>query len=115
MLTSRHRRRDQQMLYLIEQWKQSHKTTVLDTQAVAQWAISQGLWKRPPIDPELLLRRRLATALRTEYYTDPQGREVRKNHPVVISQGEQRKWFWAPITEAPPQHMRLSLQQRRLG
>ncbi len=114
-MITKHRTRDRKMLFLIEQYKHAHEVNVVDTQAVAQWAISQGLWKRPPVDPELLLRRQLANALRTEYYTDPQGREVRKNHPVVITEGLQRKWYWASIKEAQPRHMRLSLQQRRLG
>lgn len=107
--------KDKKMLYLIEQYKRSHEVNVVDTQTIARWAISEGLWKRPPVDPELMLRKQLANALRTEYYTDPQGREVRKNHPVVITEELQRRWYWASINEAEPGHMRLSLQQRRLG
>jgi hypothetical protein len=114
-MITRNRPKDRQILYLIAQYRQLFEVDVVDTQAVAQWAISSGLWKRPPVDPEILLRRELARALRTEYYRDPQGRDVRKNHPVVVTEGLQRKWYWAAITEASPKHMRLSLQQRRQG
>jgi hypothetical protein len=43
----------------------------------------QGLWKRPPMEAEEVLHRLLSRALRNEYIVDPQGREVRKHHPVI--------------------------------
>jgi hypothetical protein len=73
------------MLYLFEQYKTAHpgEGDEIKPHLVAPWAIMQGLWKRPPMEAEEVLRRLLSRALRNEYIVDPQGREVRKHHPVI--------------------------------
>src|SRR5258708_2748098 len=58
-------------------------------------------------------RRELARAMRNDYIEDPQGREVRKYHPVLHYEGEHKISIWAEITTAQPEHMQVSLQQRR--
>ena len=103
------------MLYLVEQYKKAQGVEEIDLTAVAQWAIEQGRYRREPIDPLKALRRELVRALRSEHLTDAQGREVRKNHPVVMSDGQHRMSIWAEIFQAKPRHMRLSLSQRRQG
>jgi hypothetical protein len=107
------------MLYLIEQYKGAHpeEGSEVYPHLVAQWAIENGLYKRPPMSPEEILRRLIRRALRDEYITDPQNREVRAHHPVMeevmTPQGLKVRSTWYPIFEMPPQKMRAAFQLRR--
>lgn len=84
----------------------------IDMTEVAEWAFEQKRWDKPfHYDAIKQCARALAQASRDEYYTDPQGRSVRTKHAARYEQG----WLWADIKSAPPDHMRLSLQQRRQG
>ena len=40
---------------------------------------------------------------------------MRKNHPVVMGDGEARKVIWVDIPKAKPEQMRLSMAWRRNG
>ncbi len=109
-------KRSLRMLYLVEQYKKAHQVDEVDTAAVAHWAFVNGLWKRPPMDPEMLLRREISQALRGEHIFDDQGREVRKNHPVKIPQEDGGVLVvWAELHRAKEGHMKLSFGQRRNG
>lgn len=82
---------------------------------VARWAMATGRWpKQPPHDPTAAAARELSEAAREEYYTDPQGRDVRKKHCYIIEEPDgQRRWHWVDITTAKPEPMHKSLQARR--
>lgn len=111
-----HQPPSRQMLYLIEAHKSEHNIEdALDPTEIVDWVFEKGMYRRAPSDPKKLLRREIVRALRAEYITDPQGREVRKNHPVVMSDGQRRMSLWPAITTATDRHMRVSLQQRRNG
>jgi hypothetical protein len=107
------------MLYLIERYKLAHagEDDKINPRLIAPWAISEGLWVRPPMQPEEILRRDLCRAMRNDYIIDPQDREVRKFHSVTQTirtpEGEKRSSTWYQKDDAPPGHMRVSLQQRR--
>jgi hypothetical protein len=103
------------MLYLVQEYKRVHEVDEYDLAAVAHWAFTTGRWQRPPVDPESALRRELARAMRSDYVVDPQGREVRNYHPVLHYEGERAVSIWQEIGTARPEHMRVSLQQRRNG
>ena len=110
---------NRKMLYLVEQYKLEHayEGDEISPRLIAPWAITKGLWKRPPMEPEEILRRDLCRALRNDYIFDPQEREVRRYHSVTTStttpEGEKRSSTWYNIENAPPGHMRVALQQRR--
>lgn len=118
-ITQTLRRGNRKMLFLFEKYKAAHPAEgdEIKPHLVAPWALREGLWKRPPMEPEEVLRRLLSRALRDEYIVDPQGREVRKHHPVITevrtSEGTKRLSTWYTIFEAPPEKMRASLQLRR--
>lgn len=86
---------------------------------IAEWAIRNGHYNRPPVDPTVQLRRDLSRHLRTEYITDPQGRDVRKNHAVMIpvqtQDGERLRPLYKELFHAPAEHMKASFQLRRRG
>jgi len=110
---------NRKMLYIIEQYKKAHPDEGVEAMPhlVAPWAVKEGIWKRPPMQPEEILRRSLSRALRDEVMEDPAGRPVRKHHPVISEvqtpDGPKRYSTWWPIYDAPPEKMRASLQLRR--
>lgn len=82
----------------------------IDMREVAAWAVREGRWAPGHANTIRECAHELARAARGEVYTDPQGRTVRKKHAVRQNQ----MWLSADIQTAPPDHMRLSLQQRRM-
>ena len=114
-MTHKQTKQQLRMVYFVEQYKKIHSVDDVDTGTVAEWAIAKGYWKRPPIEPVLVLKREIARALRGQYIEDPQGREVRKNHPLFIVEGGERKVIWVDIQKAKPEQMRLSMAWRRNG
>jgi hypothetical protein len=87
----------------------------VDLNDVYRWARQHHLWEPPSTTLANIFKREMARAAREEYYTDPQGRKVRKKHAVVFTEDEKQRSLWADIESAPPDHMKLSLQQRRRG
>jgi len=87
MAISKAHRAQREMLYLVEEYKRVHGVEEIDLASIAHWAHSEGKWTRPPVDPEAILRRELARAMRNDYIKDPQGREVRKYHAVLALRG----------------------------
>lgn len=110
-MTHKQTKRQLETLYLIDQYKRAHAVEEIDPSVAAEWAYSEGLWKRMPVDPVQILRREMTRALRGEYILDPQNREVRKNHPVF--DGTAGKVIWVEITKAKPEQMRMSFMHHR--
>lgn len=104
------------MQSFVHEYMQEHGVTTVELEEVAEWAVKTGRYQRQPLSIVKQCKRELSQALRVEYFTDPQGREVRKMHPVRIkdADGEQMV-LWADIEGASPNHMRVSFQQRRQG
>ena len=114
--------KSRELQYVIDQYHKAHPDedpADVAPHLVAEWAITKGIWNRPPVDRVVQLRRELSRHLRTEYITDPQGREVRKNHPVMVPvqtpDGEKLRPLYKELFHAPAEHMRASFQLRRRG
>jgi hypothetical protein len=113
-----HKRNLQQ---LIEEYRRTlpHSSS-FELREFAVWAIRERR-RAPPIKSAVdLLVSEAGAALREEYFTDDQGRRVRKKHVVRVWSEDQfgnkkQLTFWNDITTAPPEHMLASLQQRRIG
>lgn len=108
--------------YVIEQYHVAHPErdpSEAIPDLIAEWAYRTGLWRRPPADPVDLLRKDISRYLRSEYITDPQGREVRKNHAIIVDvqtpAGSKRRSIWMELFHASPEHMKASSQLRRRG
>ena len=81
---------------------------------IAAWAIRRGDWVQGRGSPERQCAKELAAAAREEIVEDPQGRRVRRKHVARIDGQDGHPLFvWANIEDATPEHMRLSLSQRR--
>jgi pyridoxine/pyridoxamine 5'-phosphate oxidase len=80
---------------------------------IAAWAISEGLWLP---SPRLLLAKAAedaAKALREQYITDPQGRQVRAKHAAGIVEDGVQQTFWADLRFASRDHLEIAFKQRR--
>jgi len=77
--------------------------------SIAEWAIRKGLWQ--PRRGSLLRQcaSELAAAMREEYFTDPQGRRVRKKHVYH----ELQQMLWVDIEDARPEQMQKAFAHRR--
>jgi len=83
-------------------------------QAIATWAIREGLWKPPPSEAISRLADQLARAMAEEHHTDAQGRSVRSKHAArVRGDDRQMSWVWDDMRTAPRTHMTTAIQQRR--
>lgn len=101
----------EQMQKMIQTHRSSGSKWPASAREMAQWAISTGHWVPQPSAIVAQCADQIAKALRDEHYTDPQGRRVRLNH-AAQHVGEQHV-LWDDIRTAKPEHMQLSLQQRR--
>src|ERR1039457_2908338 len=103
----------EQLQGIVHDYIEAHEADEVDLGEVAEWAIQTGRYSAEPISIIRQCKEQLSEACRSEVYKDPQGRDVRRMHPVRIVDGPQQMVFWADITTAKPGHMRLSFQQRR--
>jgi hypothetical protein len=110
-----HQSRGDFLRKLLNDYIAVHGDGPVDFSDVFRWARTHKLWEPPLRTLSNIFKREIAQAARQEYYTDPQGRKVRKKHAVVVTERETQRSLWADILSAPPDHMRLSLQQRRRG
>lgn len=105
-----------QLQILVHEYMQEHNVESADLKLVAKWAIKRGKWDRPPMSREKQCQREISRALRAETYTDPQGREVRRMHPVRYGTSKgPLTVLWYEHTTARPKQMQTSLAQRRNG
>ena len=105
----------QRMQELAQEYMQTHHVDTIELEEVAKWAVAMGKYQRQPISMVKQCKRELADALRVQSYVDPQGRDVRKMHPVRIKEKDHQMVIWADIETAKPQHMRVSFSQSRQG
>lgn len=102
---------------IIQKYRDDGGTWPAPMKVVARWAINNRLWERLPASDIQLCARELSRAAREEYYTDPQGRRVRKKHAFRANTDEEdgQTTFWTDIETALPGDMQLALQQRRMA
>ncbi len=104
----------EQLRHLVDQYRSTGSQWPAATRDIAAWAIDQGLWQPYP---ETIVRQcaeHLSRAMREDYITDPQGRNVRAKHAARIVQDDGTQLvLWEDIRAANPQHMEIAFQQRR--
>ena len=100
---------------LAQEYMQEYELDTIELEEVARWAVATGRYQRKPVTMVQQCRRELADALRVQSYIDPQGREIRKMHPVRIREKEHQMVIWADIETAKPEHMKISFSQSRQG
>ncbi|HZL44856.1 MAG TPA: hypothetical protein VFC28_01400 [Opitutaceae bacterium] len=103
---------------IVDLYRREVSTEPVELIVIAQWAIAHNLWQPHYRSPEEILASELGQALREQYFTDPQGRRVRRKHArkieEILSDGSpKQRVFWDDIVTAAPDYMQASLQQRR--
>jgi len=94
-----------------EPWPASSKT-------IAAWAIEEGLWRPKPKNLIDQCASEIADAMREEFFTDAQGRKVRKKHAIrdikELPDGRHEQLvLWVDIGDATHEQMLMAFQYRR--
>lgn len=103
------RTKTEMMQEIVEQYRRAGEPWPATTPMMAGWAIRNGLWKPHRANVLSQCAKDFADALREEYFTDPQGRHVRKKHCFREEQG----MLWVDIGDAEPEQMHNAFQYRR--
>lgn len=102
------------MLDIVHRYLQDGGTEPIDLDDLARYAIKNDLWTKHGSTLVQMCKRDLSRALREQFHTDPQGRQVRTFHATKLhSAGGEQQVFWADLRTAPPEHVELAFQQRR--
>jgi hypothetical protein len=106
--------------YILGQYKAAHpgqRGAAIEPAAVAEWACKRGIYNKPPLTMAERLAHELSRWLRAEQFRDPQGRDVRANHAIIVEvmtpKGPKKISRWYPLFDAPPEHITTSFQLRR--
>ena len=109
---------------IVAKYRESGQKWPATTQAVARWGWRNKLWAPQEKDIVGQLASDLGRAMRSEYYTDPQGRRVRTKHAARrveddLSDESQdslatQKMLWHDIRTDNPDYIIKALQQRRM-
>ena len=103
----------ERMQAIVEEYRAFGEPWPGTARQIAEWAMGRGLWS-PRRDLADLCADDIATAMREEFITDPQGRTVRAKHASRIKRdGTQPRMVWADIRTADRQHMEIAFQERR--
>ena len=105
---------------VVEAYRRKHKTTSVNLQEVAAWAVHEKVHEPERRSTIKILARELQAALREAFFTDPQGRRVRRNHAQRlwedVTDGKHvQRVFWHDIRVATRPQMQAAFQQRRQG
>ena len=104
---------NEQRLKIVNQYMSSGESWPASARQIATWAIRQGMWAPQPASLISRCAEELARAMGQEYYTDPQGREVRTKHSARISDKGKQLPLWADIRTAGRSHLEIAFKQRR--
>jgi hypothetical protein len=84
---------------------------------IAAWAIREGLWK--PYSKNLISQcaSEIASAMREEHFTDPQGRSVRAKRPyrqaTIVEGVEEQLYLWVDMRQADENQAQMAFQYGR--
>lgn len=104
---------NEQLQEIVQKYRDAGERWPAPAKEIAGWAINNGLWKPQASSVVSQCADHIARAMREEYYTDPQGRQVRAKHAASILQSGKQVPLWADIRTASRDHMQLAFQQRR--
>lgn len=104
---------NQQMLDIVDLFLKSGGCEPIDSEELAKFAISKGLWMKSESQLIQQCKRDFSRAFREQYHRDEQGREVRTYHAVKFSSGPKQQVFWADMRSATRDHMNEAVSQRR--
>jgi hypothetical protein len=108
----------EQLQDIVEAYRKTGGPWPTTARHLASWALSEGHWK--PHSKSLIgqCAGEIAAAMRQEFYTDPQGRRVRKKHAfrdvIELADGtEEQMYLWIDVTDAPAEQVEMAFQYQR--
>lgn len=92
------------LLRIVQDYRDSGEPWPAARKTIASWAVRTNCWQAPRKSLIDQCGEELANAMRQEVFTDPQGRRVRKKHPVPVvrelADGSQEQlYLWHDITD----------------
>ncbi|OHB59297.1 MAG: hypothetical protein A2167_05710 [Planctomycetes bacterium RBG_13_46_10] len=100
-------------------YRESKQLWPATSKDIAAWAIRNNMWEAPQVSKIDILAKRISDAMRQEYFTDPQGRRIRKFHALrdikILPDGTHKQLtFWIDL-DADFIEVKTAFQQRRMG
>ena len=98
---------------IVDRYRDSGQPWPASSTEIARWAIENQLWQ---IHPGAVVRQcadQLATAMREQFVTDPQGRRVRLLHAAPYPKNGRQYLLWDDMRTASHKHMHMAFQNRR--
>ncbi len=85
---------------------------------IAAWAIQNGHWKPPQKNLITQCALEIASAMRQEFFTDPQGRKVRRKHAFrevreLLDGTHEQLFLWIDVKDAPSDQVEMAFQYGR--
>jgi len=102
-----------QLRGIVKEYRHSGKPWPVTAREVAVWAYNNGEVVPQPGSVIKQIAKDFADAMRKDYYTDPQGRNVRTMHAARKHVDGKQKMLWDDIRTAEPAHIERALQLRR--
>jgi hypothetical protein len=99
---------------IVAAYRTAGKSWPATARQIGAWAINQGYWKSPIKNQIDQCAHDIASAMRMEFFTDPQGRSVRKKHPyrevVELLDGKHTQQFlWIDMQDQNLKHEEAEL------
>ncbi len=105
---------------LVADYREARQPWPATARQIGAWAIQAGYWKAPIKNQIDQCAQEIAAAMRVEFFTDPQGREVRKKHPYreieELPDGKHiQKFLWIDMEDPILKHeeVEMALQYGR--
>ncbi len=103
---------------ITEQYRNAGQEWPASSKMIAVWAIQNGLWKPRLRSAVSLCAKEIAEAMRQEYWTDPQGRKVRRKHAFrgfreLPSGRHEQGVLWGDYLQLKPEQMQSAAQLLR--
>jgi len=94
---------------VVEAYRRAGNIWPATSRDIGGWAIREGLWKAPIKNQIDQCAEEIAGAMRNEFFTDPQGRTVRKKHPyrevIELPDGKtQQRFPWVDMEDPKLKH-----------
>lgn len=92
------------MTDILKLWQNKHHTNEMDFKAASIWAVSQGLYDKPPISKEQRCENDLRRAVKRATWINPQGNKVRIYGAVQLKyKGELLPFEFVDMRVAKPE------------
>jgi hypothetical protein len=103
---------------IVEEYRAADEQWPTTAKNIAAWAIRERHWKPQPKSLISRCASEIASAMRQEFFTDPQGRTVRRKH-AYRTQNElpdgtyEQLFFWIDVRDAKHEQVEMAFQYGR--